>query len=241
MLARHGSVALAYRWFGGPGQPPGICEVPLESFGPALDLLRSQRCRLSVVGVSKGAEAALLLATRFPDIELVAALSPSSVVWANVGPGLDGLERPMRSSFLAEGRPVPFVPYDDAWAVAHPSDGSHIALYERSLHAYQRQALEAAIPVEASKGHVLVASGGDDRVWPSAKFARDIVDRRTRHGGQTTWLHEVDAGHRPVLPGETPPADDGRLLRGGNDVADRALGTEVWHALVELLGLDETA
>ena len=39
LLARHGALALALRWLGGEGQPPGICEVPLETFGAAVDWL----------------------------------------------------------------------------------------------------------------------------------------------------------------------------------------------------------
>ena len=32
LLAGRGALAVSIRWFGGPGQPPGICEVPLETF-----------------------------------------------------------------------------------------------------------------------------------------------------------------------------------------------------------------
>ena len=33
LLARQGMAALAIRWFGGAGQPRGICEVPLRRVG----------------------------------------------------------------------------------------------------------------------------------------------------------------------------------------------------------------
>lgn len=36
LLAAHGVAALAIRWFGGPGQSPGICEIPLETFTAAI-------------------------------------------------------------------------------------------------------------------------------------------------------------------------------------------------------------
>src|SRR5215472_9580049 len=61
LLSRHGATALALGWFGGPGQTPDIREVPLELFSEALDLLESLAVRrLAIVGLSKGAEAALL-------------------------------------------------------------------------------------------------------------------------------------------------------------------------------------
>lgn len=95
LLADRGAAALSIRWFGDAGQPPGICEVPLETFVPVLDRLASLTDHLAVLGVSKGAEAALLLACRDARIRAVGALSPSSVVWANVGPGADGAHKPL--------------------------------------------------------------------------------------------------------------------------------------------------
>ena len=39
LLAEHGAHAMAVRWFGGDGQAPGVCEIPLEVFTRALDRL----------------------------------------------------------------------------------------------------------------------------------------------------------------------------------------------------------
>ena len=62
MLAKAGIQACGLRWFGGPGLPPAPREVPLELFMAALDLLE-QRCQsLAIMGLSYGAEAALLTA-----------------------------------------------------------------------------------------------------------------------------------------------------------------------------------
>jgi hypothetical protein len=92
LFAVRGATAIALRWFGGDGQVPGICEVPLETFGPATDRLVEAGCdRIAYVGTSKGAEAALLLACFDPRIDAFVAFSPTSVVWANLGPGRDGV------------------------------------------------------------------------------------------------------------------------------------------------------
>jgi hypothetical protein len=113
LFARHGAMAMALRWFGGEGQIPGICEVPLESFMPAGDSLAEAGCtRIAYVGTSKGAEAALLLAVHDPRIDIVIAFSPSSVVWADSGVGLDGVGIPLRSSWTFRGKSLPFVPYE---------------------------------------------------------------------------------------------------------------------------------
>lgn len=99
LFAGEGASALALRWFGGEGRIPGIYEIPLEIFFAATDHLVGQGCRRIVyVGTSKGAEAALLAAVHDPRIDAVAAISPTSVVWGNIGPGDDGISWPERSS-----------------------------------------------------------------------------------------------------------------------------------------------
>lgn len=239
LLAGHGAAAMSIRWFGDAGQPPGVCEVPLETFGPALNRLAGLHDHLAIVGTSKGAEAALLLAVRDCRIRAVAALSPSSVVWANVGPGSDGRTEPYRSSWTDRGKPLPFVPYDDRWTVPD-SDGppAYRGLYERSLATFADQAAAATIPVEHIAGDVLVTAGGDDQVWPSEQFARQIVQRRSEHRLATRVVTHPAAGHRVGLPGEpAAPANGMAMARGGTRNADEQLGRDSWRELVDLLHL----
>ena len=112
LFAGLGAVCIALRYFGGERQPPGICEVPLEVFTRATDRLIEEGCeKVAHVGTSKGAEAVLLSATDDPRVRVVAAISPSSVVWANTGPGIDGVAWPQRSSWTRGGVPLPFIKY----------------------------------------------------------------------------------------------------------------------------------
>lgn len=100
LFANRGAVAIALRWFGGEGQVPGICEVPIETFMDATDKLVEAGCdKFAYVGTSKGAEAALLTAVHDSRIEAVVAINPSSVVWSNIGAGRDGIAFPQRSSW----------------------------------------------------------------------------------------------------------------------------------------------
>lgn len=116
LFAGLGAVCIALRYFGDERQPPGICEVPLEVFTRATDRLIEEGCeRVAYVGTSKGAEAALLIATDDPRVRVVAAISPSSVVWANTGPGIDGVAWPQRSSWTRGGVPLPFIKHDETW------------------------------------------------------------------------------------------------------------------------------
>jgi hypothetical protein len=231
LLAARDVAAASVRWFGGPGQPPGICEVPLEQFAPVLDRVADLAPRLALVGTSKGAEAVLLLAADDERVAVTCALAPTSVVWANVGPGPDGAEHPPRSSWTREGRPLPFVAYDDSWATSSEPP-AYVGLYESSLARFADRAVGAAIPVERIPGTVLVSSGGDDQVWPSATFAQQIAERR--HGLPTISLHEPLAGHRAPWPGEEPPPAGG-MARGGGPEADAALGRRAWDGLLAVL------
>lgn len=241
-LAAYGAAAAAVTYFGGPGQPPGLCEVALETFTPVLDLLAQRSEHLVVWGASKGAEAALLLAAADERIGTVIAVAPTAYVWPNTGPGVDGDERPWRSSWTRGGQPLPFLPLVEGW---QPGDAEHsesgVAVrgwYETSLAAASDEQLHAAsVPVERIAAQVVLVAGGDDRVWPSVRFAQEIARRRAHHDLPTVLLADEAAGHRVVLPGESAGAGGGGLLRGGSAQADECLGTRLWDTTRTLLGL----
>ncbi|WP_088314636.1 acyl-CoA thioester hydrolase/BAAT C-terminal domain-containing protein [Kineosporia sp. R_H_3] len=236
LLAAAGAVASSVRWFGGAGQPPGICEVPLETFTAALDRLAPECDRLAVIGTSKGAEAALLLAAHDRRVAVVAAFAPTHVVWANVGAGTDGRDRPQRSSWTLRGTPLPFVPYTDDWE-PDTDPPAYRGAYEASLERYPGQVERAAVGAERIRGDVLLVAGEQDAVWPGADWARRIADRRAEHGLPTTLVVEPGAGHRALLPGETRPEVSRPLAYGGSDDADRRLGERAWTELVRMLPL----
>jgi hypothetical protein len=238
ILAQEGMTAMSIRWFGGPGQPPGICEIPLETFVSAVDLLESTGVRrICLLGSSKGAEAALLTAVHDPRVDGVVAMSPTSVVWGNVGPGRDGRHRPYRSSWTWKGQPLPFVPYDDDWTAAEPANGP-VAVrgwYERSQRTFADMIRTAEIPVEETRADLLLVAGGDDEMWPSLPFAERLVARRRAAGRTARLISRAEAGHRPRLPGEGPAPESPRFLHGGDAVADAELGAAAWPHILDLL------
>jgi hypothetical protein len=240
LLARHGALALALRWFGGEGQPPGICEVPLETFTAAVDrLVELGAARLGVVGLSKGAEAALLLACRDARVRGVVAISAPSVAWANVGPGSDNRTHPYRSSWTWHGEPVPFVPYDESWQPTGPEPVAFRTLYERSMLAFPHARAAAAIPVERAEAELVLVAGASDAVWPSDLFAAELAARRRAAGRQVELVEDPEAGHRPVLPGEPSPSPSRKLAHGGTPGADARLGRAAWPHVLAVLGLTE--
>jgi uncharacterized protein len=235
LFARAGVTAVSIRWFGGPGQPPGICEVALETLVAATELLRERGAeRVSLLGVSKGAEAALVLSTLSDCADAVIALAPTSVAWANVGPGRDGRERPCRSSWTWQEQPLPFVPYDDSWTQAEPEGVpvSVLGWYESSLAAYADRLPAAAIPVEKSAADLVLVAGGADRMWPSLRFARELADRHAATGRRAALISRPDAGHRTVFPGEVAPPPSTCFDHGGTPEADALLGAAAWPAVL---------
>jgi acetyl esterase/lipase len=236
LFASQGTTAIALRWFSGEGQVLGICEVPLETFFAATDYLIELGCkRIVLVGTSKGAEAALLTAVYDPRISAVVAISPSSVVWGNIGPGLDGISWPERSSWTLRGTPLPFVSSDPEW-VREYRDGliAYRDLVERCLDMHESEIDAAAIPLEKTNAEILLVAGCDDALWPSNKFAVSLVRRRAASGLLTQLVLGEDAGHRILLPGETTPRSSLRA-HGGSDEADAQLGRLAWEHILEML------
>ncbi len=79
-LQSRGYSVLHVSYFGAPGQPPILSLIPLETFDRALAWLKAQPdvdpARIAVVGGSKGAEAALIVAARHPELRAVVAGMP---------------------------------------------------------------------------------------------------------------------------------------------------------------------
>ena len=238
ILAQQGMTAVSIRWFGGPGQSPGICEIPLETFIAAVDLLRLNGAeRIGILGTSKGAEAALLTAVHDPRVDVVVAVSPTSRVWCNVGPGRDGVQHPYRSSWTWREHAVPFVPMDDAWTPAEV-DGGPVSIrkwYELSERTSAGLLSEAEIPVDKARADLVLVAGGDDAMWPSLPFAEQLAQRRRSVGATVRLIARHDAGHRPRFPGESPASASPRFRYGGTPETDALLGTAAWPHVLDVL------
>jgi hypothetical protein len=238
ILAQQGMTAVSIRWFGGPGQSPGICEIPLEAFTSAVDFLRLNGAeRIGILGISKGAEAALLTAVHDPRVDVVIAMSPTSRVWCNVGPGRDGAPHPYRSSWTWREQALPFVPMDDSWTPAE-ADGGPVAIrgwYELSERTFAGLLSSAEIPVEKARADLVLVAGGDDAMWPSLPFAEQLAQRRRSVGATVRLIARDDAGHRPRFPGESPASASPRFQYGGTPEADALLGAAAWPHVLDVL------
>lgn len=170
-------------------------------------------------------------------MDVVVALSSTSRVWCNVGPGRDGAQWPYRSSWTWRERALPFVPMDDSWAPAE-SDGGPVAVrgwYELSESTFAHLLPPAEIPVDKARADLLLVAGGDDAMWPSLPFAGQLAERRRSAGAPVRLIARPDAGHRPRLPGESPASASPRFRYGGTREADALLGATAWPHILDML------
>jgi dienelactone hydrolase len=202
LLASHGYATLALAYFGLPGLPRGLVNIPLEYFGKAIAHVRAavapRNDFVAVYGGSRGGELALLIASLYADIRAVVAVVPSGVIIGAFGPSEPGDLRP-RGAWTLAGKPLPDMGQNNRYANLGGADPVQRGLnLMRDLDAVER----ATIPVQLIKGPVLMVSGRDDQVWPSFEFAE--IARRRLEGHNHPWPFEhityPDAGHGMAPP-----------------------------------------
>ncbi|XVS63457.1 acyl-CoA thioester hydrolase/BAAT C-terminal domain-containing protein [Actinosynnema sp. CA-299493] len=244
LLAGHGFAALALAYFGVPGVPDDLVEVPLEHFGTALEWLGARAGRLGVVGGSRGGEAALLLGATFPRVEAVVSVAGSGVVTQCVGPGTRLLPKLAHeaSSWTWRGRPLPYLPHSIPDELRERVVSGEPVRLNSAFDFADGIPEDAEIPVERIGGGVLLLSSGRDGWWPSAELSEVAWRRLTGHGHAHRHERVVypEAGHliagpphRPVEPVAPGPGVD--FSTGGTVAATAAARADAWRRTVEFL------
>jgi len=254
VLSRHGFATLALAYFGILPLPSWLHRIPLDYFEAALAWLAGQpeidSRRIGIIGVSRGAELALLLGTRFAQVRAVVAFAPSSVAWG--AGGRDKATGKNIPAWLWRDEPLPFAPLPlrdfmlrSAFPVAVLRRPVMFRKLFRAALRNRDAVARAAIPVEQIAGSILLVSGGDDHVWPAAEMSEAIVARlKHRHFAYSVeHLHYPHAGHMlryPHLP-TTPRHSRNLHLRnahysfGGTASADAQAQSDSWRRAIEFL------
>src|SRR5882762_33377 len=254
MLASRGYAAFNLAYFSEPGLPRGLVNIPLEYFENAIRWMRAQPWLrdgfLAAWGPSRGGELALLLGATFPDINAVSAWVPSGVLFWALGLAEPGDTRP-RAAWTFRGKPLPYLQENntsgDPLPVVEPE--RMVAFTPVYLsHLRDARAVErATIPVEKTRGPILLVSGTDDQMWPSTAMA-DIAMRRLEahhHPYPFRHLKYEGAGHQILVPGgprttrtlrlQVEGMSDRLLSQGGTPKADAEAGVDAWRNLLEFL------
>jgi hypothetical protein len=237
-FARQGYAALALAYWRAPGLPQTLELIPLEYFDRAVAWLEARPDvdpkAIGAIGWSRGSEAALLLASRNPDVRAVVAVAPSGIVWQ----GINYANGSSQGAWTVGGKPLPFV---HPLAAAYRPDSPLKAVFLGAM-AEADQHPETAIPIERIHGPILFLSGDDDQLWPSGLMAERMMARLKAHrfGYSYAHLSYQGAGH-VVFVG----APDGAMARamgkpspmlGGSAEGDAKAWADDWPKVLAFYG-----
>lgn len=231
-LRNAGYHVLQISYYRAPGQNENLEMVPLETFDRALDWLKQREevraDKIGIYGTSKGAEAALIVASRHPEIEAVVAVVPSSVSWQGINWAFDG--RPPESSWSLGGAPYPALPYGE-W----DAELGLYSLYAKGLAARDDHP-EAVIAVEKTDAPMLLICGFADALWPSCEMSQQIKARANEAGNKdVTILMYAKAGHfAGGMPGDAPEVDEASEY-GGTTQANYDSQVKSWPRILDFL------
>jgi uncharacterized protein len=187
-----GYPCLVVGYFGTKSTPDRLEMIPLDYFEEVINTYKSKPegrdKKIVVYGGSKGGELALLLASKFKQIQGVIAGVPSSVVFQGIGGR-------RVSSWSYKGEQIPFVPYAP-FDYSKIVNSQYVELYRLSLE--QTDAVKKAlINVENINGPILLITGKEDKMWPSSQMADMIIKRLDEKNFPFWYKHFAyqNAGH----------------------------------------------
>lgn len=227
-----------------PSLPQSFVDIPVDRLQAVHAWLGKRgdvdASRIGILGVSKGAEFALIAASKMPWIRSVVAIVPSDVVWQGWGPDVIPVDS-MRSSFSFGGKALPFVPnkdfFEEMGGFRTGADVRYRRAYDKGRAAFPGAAVAARIRVEDFKGPLLVAGGIEDQMWASGAMVQNIAERRVEAKLETVALIFTDAGHMLSGTGWNPTTqyDAGPFKTGGTPAANAKAQAQVWQATLSFL------
>ena len=198
-LSSYGFATLSLAYFGCPGLPSSLEEIPLEYCEKAIDWVSTRSFidpnRISLWGISRGAELSLILGSLIPNrLSAIAATVPSSAIYGSI--------QSAAPAWTYRGRPpgpsAPFPLLRLNSQIGQTAE-SALALTPYFLEGMKDRAAFAAslIPVEKIDCPLLLVSGEDDQMWPSSIFCEQIVTRLHEKCSSISSIHlsYPGAGH----------------------------------------------
>lgn len=197
-FANRGWVNLSLPYYRQEGLPPLMEEIPLEYFERAISWLGKQpevdRDKIIVMGASRNAELALVIGSKLPKlVSGVIAFAPGAVSWSNTVLPFNSEE--MKPSWTYQGEDIPYLPMEKIKG----TDSTQIETLQYWMDGLQKieQYEEAVTRVENIKGPILLLSGKDDKIWPSALMSNMIEKRLQTNDFQFDFenVQFENAGH----------------------------------------------
>lgn len=247
-FAAHGYVAASVAYFGAPGLPQTLENIPVETVGNAVQAIASRPDvdpeRIAIMGASKGGELALLVASLYPQIHAVVAVVPSPFAWQGIAHALGA----PTSSWTYESKPLPYVAYSaEMGQLFGAAFTTHAPLdlrkgYEASMRRNGSQVAPAMFRLENIKGPILFIAADDDQIWNSVAQSHMALTylHEHNHPYADRLIQYPNAGHaflyssakRPLL---TAPMGPFTLMLGGTPSGNTKAATDAWPKILSFL------
>lgn len=229
-FAKSNYVGLSLPYYREEGLPHLMEEIPLEYFEKAVIWLKEQPevnpNKIIVMGASRNAELALLIASFFPNNTHGAiAFNPSSVSWSNTV--LPFNSDSVKPSWTFKNQPVPYIVMDKIKGT--PTSKIETLTYWKNGLSDSVAVSNASIKVENINGPILLLSGADDEVWPSAMMS-DMIENRIKMNNFHFDFENIkyeNAGHLiSSNPNNPSSIRQGKMDIGGKSYEFNFGGTE---------------
>ncbi|XP_066970708.1 acyl-coenzyme A thioesterase 1-like isoform X3 [Macrobrachium rosenbergii] len=226
-LASRGFASLALAFFNYDDLPKGLEEFDIAYFEEAVEyLLKHEKVinqSVGVIGISKGGDLALSMATYIPEVKAAVAIN--------------GCNANVQAEFKLSSRIIPGLQFDVSRAKFENEILDCFDVLDDSLSMP-----EAIIPVEEADANFLFLVGRDDRNWKSVEYADHAVNRLIRAGKSNFEVHQYPGAGHLIEPPYSPFSRASfhglvrmPLLWGGRTVLHTKAQIHAWPTLLRFL------
>ncbi|XP_055496770.1 acyl-coenzyme A thioesterase 1-like isoform X1 [Leucoraja erinacea] len=181
LLANHGFITLALAYLNYEDLPKSATNLDLEYFSEAVNFLKQhpkvKRPGIGAVGISKGGDVVLSMATFLPDVRaavIINGCNASAIIGMH-----------FKNKVISAG-----VGYSLSRMRVEDSGVANIVDIMNEVNK------ESLIPVEKAEGTILFVVGDEDKNWKSTNYANEAIKRMKKHGNEKfDLLTYQGAGH----------------------------------------------
>ncbi len=195
LVAGHRVAPIAYH--GATGTPKHLRDISIDAVAARIsglaELSDTPKGCVGVVGISKGGELTLLLASLAKVGDVHVAMTPSDVVWQASHPSLR-----RKSSWTHAGKPLAFVKYPRFSRATYKAlrDVSQAGDLHRLAMRKAKNLEDARIPIERADQPILLQAGAQDALWPTEMMSNRLLARLNKDKpGHKVELKTYDLGH----------------------------------------------
>ncbi|XP_072272543.1 acyl-coenzyme A amino acid N-acyltransferase 1-like [Pyxicephalus adspersus] len=230
LLASRGFATLALAYFAYDDLPKNFDHLDLRYFEEAAQFVTSHPKvsgkGVGVIGVSKGAEMALAMASYLPQIAGAVCINGTMV---------------LTESIVSYGDMIlPGIPLQKEKMLFTHSGALHTSHIYEDLKKNENQT--CVLPVEKANGSILFLVGENDQTYDSSYFARMSVTRARKHGKMDVYVESYPgAGHlieppcSPFCPASRSSSSAIPVMWGGELVAHCQAQEISWPRIQDFL------